>query len=215
MANDAGTNGRRGTTEHISEATRGVAKRQKRVVGDQFLRIRAKRSPSRIRRNRGEITHKLVNIRRRVRKRVSRSRGRRHGREGEIQKRLSILRKLVEGRMKTGVATEGTEAGIRRTPTANDAGNVRAETLRRLPDTRRGEADKGLPVVRQIRRRRPRRRRRGRRIAVFLNDRDIIDILDAVVVIVVVVFADAGRSVINSSRSSSGRREERRDPRPS
>ena len=155
MTNDAGTNGGRGTAEHMSETTRRVAKRQKRVTRDGRFGFYAKRGPSRIRQNRGEATHKFADKRRCVQQRVSRSRGGRNGRKGELQERRRLRRQPLKGRMKTWVAAKRTEAQIRQTPMANETGNGRAQPRRLLPNIRRGEADKRPPVVCHVRRRQP------------------------------------------------------------
>ena len=75
MTNNAGTNGGRGTAKHMRETTQRVAERQKRVTRDGRFSLHAKRGPSRIRRKRGEATHKFADKRRCVQKRVSCSRG--------------------------------------------------------------------------------------------------------------------------------------------
>merc|ERR1719419_279052 len=97
------------------------------------------KGPSRIRRKRGEATHKFADKRRCVRKRVSRSRGGRHGRKGELQERRRLRRQLLKGCMKTWVAAKRAKSRIRRTPSANETGNGRAQARRLPPNRRRGE----------------------------------------------------------------------------
>lgn len=114
MANHTGTDGRDRPAENVSETSRSIMKRSKDINVDGALRIRTESSPTLFGKNRGERTHKFVDISGGVRDGMSGCARSLHGREGEVQESLGFLGKLLKSRMKTWVTSEGAKTGIRR-----------------------------------------------------------------------------------------------------